>query len=102
MQKPIFNEDYLSEKPAIEQLVKLGYAYINGDELDPELKEKCERTSRREVVLVSRLRKKLKDINKDVTEQTIQKAVRRVTHIQAEGLILVPANGKNAVLFFLG
>lgn len=87
MAKPIFNEDYLSEKPAIEQLKRLGYNYIHGDELDPELKEKCERTSRREVVLVSRLRKKLKDINKDITEQTIQKAVRRVTHIQAEGLI---------------
>jgi type I restriction enzyme R subunit len=87
MAKPIFNEDYLSEKPAIEQLKRLGYTHLNGDELDPELKENCERTSRREVVLVSRLKKKLKEINKDVTEQAIQKAIRRVTHIQAEGLI---------------
>ena len=47
MAKPIFNEDTLSEKPAIEQLKKLGYEYIHGDELDPELKEKSKRTSRR-------------------------------------------------------
>ncbi|HET6514338.1 MAG TPA: type I restriction endonuclease subunit R [Thermodesulfovibrionales bacterium] len=87
MPKSIFNEDNLSEKPAIEQLRRLGYTYINGDELDPELKEHCERTSRREVVLVSRLRKKLKEINKDVADNGIEKAVRRVTHIQAEGLI---------------
>jgi hypothetical protein len=34
MPKPIFNEDTLSEKPVIEQLKKLGYDYIHGDELD--------------------------------------------------------------------
>ena len=87
MPTPIFNEDNLSEKPAIEQLKRLGYDYLHGDGLDPELKEKSERTSRREVVLVSRLKKKLKEINKDITENTINKAIRRVTHIQAEGLI---------------
>jgi type I restriction enzyme R subunit len=54
--------------------------------LDPELKEKCERSSRREVVLIERLRKKLKEINDDLAENTINKAIRRVTHIQAEGL----------------
>jgi len=87
MVMPIFNEDSLSEQPAIEQLKKLGYEYVYGDELDPELKEGCERSSRREVVLVSRLKRKLKEINKDLTENTINKAIRRVTHIHAEGLI---------------
>lgn len=86
MSNPVFNEDTLSEKPAIEQLKRLGYDYIHGDDFDPELK-KCARTSRREVVLVQRLRKKLREINKDVTDETIEKAVRRVTHIHAEGLI---------------
>jgi type I restriction enzyme R subunit len=87
MSKPIFNEDSLSEKPAIEQLKRLDYDYIHGDELDPELKERCERTSRREVILVERLKKKLKEINDGLAEHTINKAIRRVTHIQAEGLI---------------
>lgn len=85
--KPIFNEDSLSEKPVIEQLKRLGYTYVNGDALDPESKEHCERASRREVVLVSRLEKKLREINKDIADETVRKAIRRVTHIQAESLI---------------
>jgi type I restriction enzyme R subunit len=84
---PIFNEDTLSEQPAIEQLKRLGYDHIHGDQLDPELKEDCERTSRRDVVLISRLKKSLAKINPQLTEESINKAVRRVTHIQAEGLI---------------
>jgi type I restriction enzyme R subunit len=85
--KPVFNEDTLSEQPAIEQLKRLGYEYIHGDQFDPELKEDCERTSRRDVVLISRLKKKLAEINPQLTEESINKAIRRVTHIQAEGLI---------------
>lgn len=84
---PKFNEDTLSEQPAIEQLKRLGYDYIHGDQLDPELKEDCERASRRDVVLISRLKKKLAEINPHLTEESINKAVRRVTHIQAEGLM---------------
>ncbi len=34
--RPNFNESTLSEKPAIEQLVGMGYAFIPGDKLDPE------------------------------------------------------------------
>ena len=85
--KPVFNEDTLSEHPAIEQLKRLKYDYIHGDELDPELKENCERASRRDVVLISRLKKKLAEINPHLTEESINKAIRRVTHIQAEGLM---------------
>jgi DNA replication protein DnaC len=44
-----FNEDTLSEKPAIEQLKRLGYKYIHGDQLDHDLKEDCERKSRRDI-----------------------------------------------------
>ena len=84
---PKFNEDTLSEQPGIEQLKRLGYDYIHGDQFDPELKEGCERASRRDVVLISRLKKKLAEINPELTEESINKAVRRVTHIQAEGLI---------------
>ncbi len=82
-----FNEDTLSEKPAIEQLKRLGYDYLHGDQLDPDLKDDCERTSRRDVVLISRLKKKLAEINPLLNEESINKAVRRVTHIQAEGLM---------------
>ena len=85
--EPKFTEDTLSEQPAIEQLKRLKYDYVHGDELDPELKDYCERSSRREVVLITRLKKKLAEINPDLTEESIDKAVRRVTHIQAEGLM---------------
>ena len=84
---PKFTEDTLSEQPAIEQLRRLGYSYVHGDELDPELKEDCERASRRDVVLIPRLKKKLAEINPYLTEESINKAIRRVTHIQAEGLM---------------
>ncbi len=87
MAKPIFNEDTLSEKPAIEQLTRMGYEYLHGDALDPELHEDCERQSRRDVVLVKRLRRKLKEINPGISDTALDKVIRRVTHIQAEGLI---------------
>jgi hypothetical protein len=44
-----FNEDTLSEKPGIEQLKRLGYKYIHGDQLNPDLKEDCDRKSRRDI-----------------------------------------------------
>ncbi|MCK4817657.1 hypothetical protein KA005_17945, partial [bacterium] len=65
---PKFTEDTLSEKPAIEQLKHLKYDYVHGDKLDPELKDNCERSSRREVVLITRLKKKLAEINPHLTE----------------------------------
>ena len=85
--KPNFSEDTLSEQPAIEQLKRLGYECLPGDALDPELKDDCERSSRREVVLIPRLKKKLAEINPLLTEDSINKAIRRITHIQAENLI---------------
>jgi UDP-2,3-diacylglucosamine pyrophosphatase LpxH len=39
-----FTEDTLSEQPAIEQLKRLKYYYIHGDELDPDLRDDCERS----------------------------------------------------------
>jgi len=82
-----FNEDTLSEKPAIEQLKGMGYKYISGDKFDPQETEDSERTSRREVVLIARLRKKLTELNPEATEETIEKAVRQVTSIQGTGLL---------------
>lgn len=82
-----FNEDTLSEKPAIEQLKRLGYKYIHGDQLDPDLKDDCERKSRRDVILEERLIKSLAIINPHLTEDSIIKAIRRITHIQAENTL---------------
>lgn len=82
-----FNEDTLSEKPAIEQLRRLRYKYIHGDQLDPELKEDCERKSRREVVLEGRLKTALARINPHLTDESIDKAIRKITHIAAESLL---------------
>jgi type I restriction enzyme R subunit len=41
--KTKFNEDTLSEQPAIEQLKRFEYEYIHGDNLDPELNDDSER-----------------------------------------------------------
>jgi len=87
MGKQKFNEDTLSEQPLIEQLKRLGYTYIHGDKLDPDLIEDCERKSRREVILVGRLKRKLAEINPHLTEESIEKAVRKVTHIQAQSTL---------------
>lgn len=108
---PRFNEDTLSEKPAIEQLRRMGYDFIPGEKLDPQAPsfiddesrgpvptierskrmgqetENCERDSRREVVLVSRLKRKLAELNPEATEDTLDKAIRRVTNVQGTGLI---------------
>ena len=85
MPKPKFNEDTLSEQPLIKQLhERMGYEYIHGDNLDPDLHDECERKSRREVILVERLKKKLKEINDNLTDESVDKAIRKITHIQAE------------------
>ena len=80
--RPRFDEDTLSEKPAIEQLVRMGYEFIPGEKLDPQEAEDCERSSRRDVVLTARLKRKLAELNPEATESTIDKAVRRATNLQ--------------------
>ena len=87
MPRPKFNEDTLSEQPAIAQLKRLGYSYIHGDRLDPYLADDCERASRRDVILIGRLKRKLAEINPHLTEDSINKAVRKITHIQAESTL---------------
>ena len=82
-----FNEDTLSEKPALEQLARMGYAFIAGAALDPQETDSSERSSRRDVVLVDRLRKKLAELNPEATEATLDKAIRHVTNVQGTGLL---------------
>jgi len=87
MPAPKFNEDTLSEKPAIEQLVRMGYEFIPGEKLDPQETEDAERSSRREVVLVGRLRRKLQELNPKAGEIAIEKAIRQITNIQGASLM---------------
>ena len=87
MTTPKFNEDTLSEKPAIEQLLRLGYEFMPGEKLDPQEGEDCERASRRDVILVDRLRRKLKELNKDANELSIEKAIRQITNMQGVSLM---------------
>ncbi len=82
-----FNEDTLSERPAIEQLARMGYEFIPGEKLDPQESEDCERSSRRDVVLTARLKRKLAELNPEATESTIDKAVRRATNLQGTSLL---------------
>jgi type I restriction enzyme R subunit len=84
---PKLNEDTLSEKPAIEQLARMGYEFIPGEKLDPQESENSERGSRREVVLSGRLRAKLAELNPEATESTIDKALRKVASVQGSGLL---------------
>ncbi|MFA6091381.1 MAG: HsdR family type I site-specific deoxyribonuclease [Elusimicrobiota bacterium] len=87
MINPKLNEDTLSEKPAIAQLRAMGYSFIPGDRLDPQEAGDCERSSRRDVILVDRLRKKLAELNPEATDATLDKAIRHVTNIQGSGLL---------------
>jgi type I restriction enzyme R subunit len=87
MEKQKYSEDTLSELPAIEQLKRLGYSFIPGEQLDPEFNEESERKSRKDVILIDRLRKKLAEINPHLTIESIEKAVRKITHIQAESTL---------------
>lgn len=82
-----FNEDTLSEKPALEQLKAMGYTVLPGDRFDPQELEDSERASRREVILIDRLKRKLVELNPDAIEETIDKAIRYVTNPQGTGLL---------------
>jgi type I restriction enzyme R subunit len=76
-----WNEDSLSESPAILQLRRLGYTYATPESLD------AERDSQKQVFLLSRLAAALKRINPWLSDDNVQKAIRDVTHIPATSLI---------------
>ncbi len=76
-----WNEIGLSEDPAIELLKALGYTYIPPEELDSE------REGLKEVILVKRLEKKLKELNPWISEENLKKAVRAIATVPAASLI---------------
>lgn len=76
-----WNEIHLSEDPAVELLKTMGYAFASYEELD------AERGSIKEAVLVSRLEKKLKEINPWLSDDNLKKAIRAITTVPATSLI---------------
>ncbi|MFH1259045.1 MAG: type I restriction endonuclease subunit R [Elusimicrobiota bacterium] len=76
-----WNEINLSEEPAVELLKALGYDFVSPEKLE------AERESLKEIVLVSRLEKKLKEFNPCLSDENLKKAVRMITHVPATSLI---------------
>jgi type I restriction enzyme R subunit len=76
-----WNEENLSENPAVQQLEALGYTFVPAEDLE------AERESLKEVVLTKRLAVALERLNPWLSEDNIQKAVRAVTHVAATSLI---------------
>jgi type I restriction enzyme R subunit len=78
-----WNEENLSENPAVEHLVRLGWAYVPPEALD------AERESPKRVVLIGRLSQALKKLNPWLSDDNLHRAVRAVTGVQASSLIEV-------------
>jgi type I restriction enzyme R subunit len=81
----------LVEQPALDQLQGLGWRYIDGRSLVPELSE--ERTSLKEVVLEKTLLNSLRRINEWISEENLSKVIRDLTRTQYTNLL--EANQKN-------
>jgi type I restriction enzyme, R subunit len=76
-----WNEESLSENPAIDHLRRLGYSFVAPEVLEGE------RESFKDVVLPQRLATALKRINSWLSDDNVHKAVRAVTSIPAASLI---------------
>lgn len=76
-----WNEENLSESPAVRQLAALGYSFVAAETLE------AERESLKDVVLTKRLAKAVKRLNPWISEDNVAKAVRAVTHVAATSLI---------------
>lgn len=73
------NEFDKVEAPAIAQLVKQGWTYLQGKALAPEHVNQ-ERAYLRDVILVKRLESAIKRINPWISEENLRKVSREVTH----------------------
>ncbi len=84
-----FNEKYLSQLPALQQLINLGYAYLSPEQA---MRERGGRVSN--VLLENVLRDQLKKINRIrykggeylFSEENIQSAVQNIKNVQYDGL----------------
>lgn len=86
------NEETLVELPAINYIQnKLGYEFVHGDRLTPELGE---RDSHTEVILIKMLKRSLKRINPWMDESNINKAVRLLSRPENLGATMLEINEK--------
>jgi len=78
------DEELKVEQPAIEQLMKLGWAYVPGSSLAPLAasagSQKAERDYYRDVVLVGRLESALRKLNPWISDENLRKVMREITH----------------------
>jgi type I restriction enzyme R subunit len=81
-----WNELHLSEDPAAELLESIGYTFVSSEDLDKE------RSSQKEVILISRLEKAIRKLNPWISDENLKKAVREIANVQA--VSLVDANEK--------
>lgn len=77
-------EGTLVEKPAIEQLTKLGYQYLRGDEV---ASSSVERSTLKDVVLIDTLINSIKRINPWINDENQRKVVRELTILTQNSLI---------------
>lgn len=74
------------EIQAVEWLKELGYDYVYGPDIGPDMLY-SERADYAQVVLTERLRKALGRINPDATPEIIEEAIRKVTRPESPSLI---------------
>jgi type I restriction enzyme R subunit len=75
-----WTEAALSEDPAVEVLVRLGYSYVPPEVLD------AERETFKDAILAGRLRKSIERLNPHLTYDNVGRAVRAITHATGTSL----------------
>ena len=78
---PAWNEQNLSEAPAVDLLRSLGYTYIRPEALEDE------RASLKDAILTSRLADALRRLNPWVSEANVTQAIRKVTQVSTASLL---------------
>jgi type I restriction enzyme, R subunit len=76
-----WNEQHLSEAPALELLQALGYAYVTPETLE------VERGSLKETILTNRLGTALRRLNPWLSDDNTHKAIRAITTVQSSNLL---------------
>lgn len=91
MENYLGNELTLVELPAVEYLKSLGYEYIDGDKLVPELGE---RDTLSDVILNRRMMKSLKKLNPWISDENANKVIRKFEKAESLGSGLLEINEK--------
>lgn len=85
------NELTLVEIPAVEYITSLGYDYIDGDKLTAEYGE---RDSLSEVILSKRMKASLKKLNPWISDDNVNKVIRKISRAESLGTGLLEINEK--------